>query len=315
MTVPPSTFPPRALPRAARTGMKQLGRALQQGLAEGVASIATALGTGPGSLDRGLGEAVAAPTWLPLPLAARHLLWALESFKTDSKTLEDCIPVCEQCALKFAPACHCFKILQAEYLAMLGHSPEAQSVAGDIFTNGSTNVDALYVRGLCLYYEGRIEKMVQFFVQALRMAPDHEKACVACRNAKTLKAKRDGNKPLKEGNCKLAKEQSIKVLGIDPNTIKTNAKFFSGTVHSKLREPYDAIEDCTDAGKLGGMCVKAFWRRAQCYMDTEDMIKGLKKQEAYENVYWAEKTHEQEQLKKFTAGTEEGSLTSSSPEP
>jgi hypothetical protein len=45
----------------------------------------------------------------------------------------------------------------------------------------STNADALYVRGLCLYYEDCIEKAVQFFVQALRMAPDHEKACVACR--------------------------------------------------------------------------------------------------------------------------------------
>lgn len=45
----------------------------------------------------------------------------------------------------------------------------------------STNADALYVRGLCLYYEDCIEKAVQFFVQALRMAPDHEKACIACR--------------------------------------------------------------------------------------------------------------------------------------
>lgn len=45
----------------------------------------------------------------------------------------------------------------------------------------STNADALYVRGLCLYYEDCIEKAVQFFVQALRMAPDHEKACLACR--------------------------------------------------------------------------------------------------------------------------------------
>lgn len=45
----------------------------------------------------------------------------------------------------------------------------------------STNADALYVRGLCLYYEDCIEKAVQFFVQALRMAPDHDKARLACR--------------------------------------------------------------------------------------------------------------------------------------
>lgn len=45
----------------------------------------------------------------------------------------------------------------------------------------STNADALYVRGLCLYYEDCIDKAVQFFVQALKMAPDHEKARLACR--------------------------------------------------------------------------------------------------------------------------------------
>ena len=112
---------------------------------------------------------------------------------------------CMDRALEFAPACHRFKILKAECLAMLGRYPEAQFVASDILRMDSTNADALYVRGLCLYYEDCIEKAVQFFVQALRMAPDHEKACVACRNAKALKAKKeDGNKAFKEGNYKLA---------------------------------------------------------------------------------------------------------------
>ncbi|KAM7332755.1 hypothetical protein ACRRTK_009463 [Alexandromys fortis] len=90
---------------------------------------------------------------------------------------------------------------------MLGPYPEAQFVAIDILRMDSTNADALYVRGLCLYYEDCIEKAVPFFVRALRMAPDHEKACIACRNAKALKAKKeDGNKAFKEGNYKLAYE-------------------------------------------------------------------------------------------------------------
>ncbi|PNI33956.1 DNAJC7 isoform 6, partial [Pan troglodytes] len=132
---------------------------------------------------------------------------------------------CMDRALEFAPACHRFKILKAECLAMLGRYPEAQSVASDILRMDSTNADALYVRGLCLYYEDCIEKAVQFFVQALRMAPDHEKACIACRNAKALKAKKeDGNKAFKEGNYKLAYELYTEALGIDPNNIKTNAK-------------------------------------------------------------------------------------------
>lgn len=36
---------------------------------------------------------------------------------------------CMDRALEFAPACHRFKILKAECLAMLGRYPEAQSVA------------------------------------------------------------------------------------------------------------------------------------------------------------------------------------------
>uniref|UniRef100_A0AC11EJ48 DnaJ heat shock protein family (Hsp40) member C7 n=1 Tax=Ovis aries TaxID=9940 RepID=A0AC11EJ48_SHEEP len=146
---------------------------------------------------------------------------------------------CMDRALEYAPACHRFKILKAECLAMLGRYPEAQSVASDILRMDSTNADALYVRGLCLYYEDCIEKAVQFFVQALRMAPDHEKACVACRNAKALKAKKeDGNKAFKEGNYKLAYELYTEALGIDPNNIKTNAKLYCnrGTVNSKYEE-------------------------------------------------------------------------------
>lgn len=56
----------------------------------------------------------------------------------------------------------------------------------DILRMDSTNADALYVRGLCLYYEDCIDKAVQFFVQALRMAPDHDKARLACRVSHSL---------------------------------------------------------------------------------------------------------------------------------
>ncbi|XP_063485106.1 dnaJ homolog subfamily C member 7 isoform X5 [Symphalangus syndactylus] len=197
---------------------------------------------------------------------------------------------CMDRALEFAPACHRFKILKAECLAMLGRYPEAQSVASDILRMDSTNADALYVRGLCLYYEDCIEKAVQFFVQALRMAPDHEKACIACRNAKALKAKKeDGNKAFKEGNYKLAYELYTEALGIDPNNIKTNAKLYCnrGTVNSKLRKLDDAIEDCTNAVKLDDTYIKAYLRRAQCYMDTEQYEEAVRD---YEKVYQTEKT-------------------------
>ncbi|KAM6042586.1 dnaJ homolog subfamily C member 7 [Theristicus caerulescens] len=205
---------------------------------------------------------------------------------------------CMDRALEFAPACHRFKILKAECLALLGRYPEAQSVASDILRMDSTNADALYVRGLCLYYADCIEKAVQFFVQALRMAPDHEKACLACRNAKALKAKKeDGNKAFKEGNYKLAYELYTEALGIDPNNIKTNAKLYCnrGTVNSKLRKLEEAIDDCTNAVKLDDTYIKAYLRRAQCYMDTEQYEDAVRD---YEKVYQTEKTKEHKQLLK-----------------
>ncbi|XP_028674549.1 dnaJ homolog subfamily C member 7 [Erpetoichthys calabaricus] len=199
---------------------------------------------------------------------------------------------CMDRILEFAPSCHRFKILKAECLALLGRYPEAQSVASDILRMDSTNADALYVRGLCLYYEDCIDKAVQFFVQALRMAPDHEKARLACRNAKALKAKKEeGNQAFKEGNYEAAYTLYTEALTIDPNNIKTNAKLYCnrGTVGAKLKKLDQAIEDCSSAIKLDDTYIKAYLRRAQCYMDTEQYEEAVRD---YEKVYQTEKTKE-----------------------
>ncbi|XP_061604836.1 dnaJ homolog subfamily C member 7 [Phyllopteryx taeniolatus] len=205
---------------------------------------------------------------------------------------------CMDRALQSASACHRFKILKAECLALLGRYPEAQSVASDILRMDSTNADALYVRGLCLYYEDCIDKAVQFFVQALRMAPDHEKARLACRNAKALKAKKEeGNKAFKEGSFDAAYILYSEALTIDPNNIKTNAKLYCNraTVGAKLKKVEQAIEDCTKAVKLDETYIKAYLRRAQCYMDTEQYEEAV---HDYDKVYQTEKTKEHKQLLK-----------------
>uniref|UniRef100_A0A3Q3B3Z7 DnaJ homolog subfamily C member 7 n=1 Tax=Kryptolebias marmoratus TaxID=37003 RepID=A0A3Q3B3Z7_KRYMA len=173
---------------------------------------------------------------------------------------------CMDRALAMAPACHRFKILKAECLTLLGRYPEAQSVASDILRMDSTNADALYVRGLCLYYEDCIEKAVQFFVQALKMAPDHEKARLACRNAKALKSKKEeGNQAFKNNNYESAYLLYTDALAIDPNNIKTNAKLYCNraTAGTKLKKLNQAIEDCTSAIKLDDSYIKAYLRRAQ----------------------------------------------------
>ncbi|XP_017292912.1 dnaJ homolog subfamily C member 7-like [Kryptolebias marmoratus] len=205
---------------------------------------------------------------------------------------------CMDRALAMAPACHRFKILKAECLTLLGRYPEAQSVASDILRMDSTNADALYVRGLCLYYEDCIEKAVQFFVQALKMAPDHEKARLACRNAKALKSKKEeGNQAFKNNNYESAYLLYTDALAIDPNNIKTNAKLYCNraTAGTKLKKLNQAIEDCTSAIKLDDSYIKAYLRRAQCYMNTEQYEEAVRD---YEKVYQTEKTSEHKHLLK-----------------
>uniref|UniRef100_A0A673NA09 DnaJ homolog subfamily C member 7 n=1 Tax=Sinocyclocheilus rhinocerous TaxID=307959 RepID=A0A673NA09_9TELE len=221
-----------------------------------------------------------------------------QEWSTDTGFLTADVVFCMDRALEPASACHRFKVLKAECLALLGRYPEAQSVASDILRMDSTNGDALYVRGLCLYYEDCIDKAVQFFIQALRMAPDHEKARLACRNAKALKAKKEeGNKAFKEGSFEEAYVLYSEALTIDPNNIKTNAKLYCNraTVGSKLNKLEQAIEDCTKAIKLDETYIKAYLRRAQCYMDTEQYEEAVRD---YEKVYQTEKTKEHKNLLK-----------------
>lgn len=46
----------------------------------------------------------------------------------------------------------------------------------DLIRADGTNADAIYVRGLSLYYLDNIEKACAHFQQVLRFAPDHVKA-------------------------------------------------------------------------------------------------------------------------------------------
>uniref|UniRef100_A0A8C1HFQ4 DnaJ (Hsp40) homolog, subfamily C, member 7 n=1 Tax=Cyprinus carpio carpio TaxID=630221 RepID=A0A8C1HFQ4_CYPCA len=194
---------------------------------------------------------------------------------------------CMDRALQSASACHRFKVLKAECLALLGRYPEAQSVASDILRMDSTNGDALYVRGLCLYYEDCIDKAVQFFVQALRMAPDHEKARLACRHWRAPQGQTVVPLPaLKLGHVCLCHFGHCLAPTHD---VSLSSLFL------QLNKLDQAIEDCTKAIKLDETYIKAYMRRAQCYMDTEQYEEAVRD---YEKVYQTEKTKEHKSLLK-----------------
>ena len=53
---------------------------------------------------------------------------------------------------------------------------EASELATDLLRMDQRCADAIYVRGLCLYYDDNVEKAFTHFQQVLKLAPDHAKA-------------------------------------------------------------------------------------------------------------------------------------------
>ena len=68
-------------------------------------------------------------------------------------------------ALEHSTRCSKYKLFKAESLAMLGRFQEAQELANDVLQGDTMNCDALFVRGLCLYYADNLEKAYQHFQQ------------------------------------------------------------------------------------------------------------------------------------------------------
>lgn len=58
----------------------------------------------------------------------------------------------------------------------------------------ASSADAVYVRGLCLYYKDNLDKGLTHFQQVLTLDPDHSKAKVMRIKAKSLKEKKENGK-------------------------------------------------------------------------------------------------------------------------
>ncbi|GFO13168.1 Dnaj homolog subfamily c member 7-like, partial [Plakobranchus ocellatus] len=189
-----------------------------------------------------------------------------------------------------------FKVQKAEALALMGRYQEAQELANDILQREGMNADALYVKGMCLYYQDNTEKAFQHFQGVLKRAPDHHKAKDIYRRAKALAAKKEeGNTAFREGKYQNAYSLYSEALSIDPNNKSTNSKLFCNraTVCSKLGKLEEAIQDCSRALELDDTYLKAYMRRAKCYTDTELYDEAVRD---YEKIYKMSKTIENKQL-------------------
>jgi len=191
-----------------------------------------------------------------------------------------------------------YSILKAECLVYLGRYQEAQEIANDIVMKEQTNADALFVRGMCLYYQDNAEKAFPHFQRVLQFSPDHYKAKSFFKKAKSLqKSKIAGNDAFKAGKYQEAYDLYTESLAIDPDNKHINAALYfnRATTCSKLNKLDDCIRDCTKAIELDNGYIKAYARRAKSYMDKEDYESAVID---YEKVYKLDKTKEHSQLLK-----------------
>jgi DnaJ family protein C protein 7 len=204
---------------------------------------------------------------------------AKANHKKDFRKVVYCMDRC----LDEAPTCTRYKITKAEYLAFLGRYQEAQEIANNALHLDKTNADAIYVRGMCLYYEDNLDSAFNHFQQVLRLAPDHKKAMDVYKKAKELKkTKENGNEAYKTCRFQEAFALYTEALAVDPLNKKANAKLYfnRATVQHRLAKTKEAVEDCTAALELDDTYLKALLRRASCYMDLgeyEDAVKDYEK--------------------------------------
>ncbi|CAH1183620.1 unnamed protein product [Phaedon cochleariae] len=212
--------------------------------------------------------------------------------KRDFRKVVYCMDRC----LDEAPTCHRYKLTKAECLAFLGRYQEAQEISNGILHLNKGNADAIYVRGMCLFYDDNLDSAFQHFQQVLRLAPDHSKAMNIYKRAKMLKKKKEeGNEAYKACRFQEAHKLYTEALEIDPLNKKTNAKLYfnRATVLSRLTKTREAIADCTAALNLDDTYLKALLRRAKCYMDSNEFEEAVKD---YEKICKMDKSRENKKL-------------------
>lgn len=196
--------------------------------------------------------------------------YALKDFRKVVYCMDRCCDV--------ATSCPKFKLMKAECLAFLGRYQEAQEIANNILHLDKQNLDAIYIRAMCLYYQGNIEKAFAHFQQVLRLAPDHTKAMEIYKRAKNLKKKKEeGNTAYKNNQFHMAYALYTEALTIDPQNVVVNAKlhFNKATAAAKCGLLQETVTECTEALKLDETYLKALLRRAATYMTLTEYEKAV----------------------------------------
>lgn len=218
------------------------------------------------------------------------------AFKAYDKKEYGKVVFCMKRILEVCPACMTYQVLKAEALCLMRKYSESITDVQNILRSDPLNSDALYVKGLCLYYQDIVDKAYQHFNAVLRNDPDHTKAMLALKKAKRLQSKKqEGNESFSKGQYHKAYDIYTEALQIDPVNKATNAKLYynRALVGSKLKKTEEAIDDCNQAIELDHAYLKAYITRARCYMESEKYEEAVRD---YEKVFKMNRCREYRRL-------------------
>ncbi|XP_028402909.1 dnaJ homolog subfamily C member 7-like [Dendronephthya gigantea] len=127
-----------------------------------------------------------------------------------------------------------------------------------------------YVRGLVLYYQGRVQAaFIAIVVNALRYNPNHEGSRAIAPRLMTLKWLLDGARRAFENGIPLVAHRLYsEALDVDPmnQAVCANLYYKRGFIMCMLKMVPQAIMDFTEAIEQNGSHLKAHLLRAKCYL-------------------------------------------------
>ena len=170
-------------------------------------------------------------------------------------------------------------------LVYLDRFEEAMVEVNKVMKNDDKNVEAVYVRGLCFYYQDITDKALEHFKTVLKLDPDHEPARETMKQArKIMNLKESGNKNFKSGNFEEALEHYSLALKVDSLHRRLNSKLYfnRATVHARLDNLQSCLADCSLALENDPNYLKPLLRRAKTYMGLQDYENAVND---YEKAY------------------------------
>jgi len=175
-------------------------------------------------------------------------------------------------ALKYSPDADSIKLLKAKALLGLKKPQDVVNLVTEIMRNDPNNSEALYVRGVALFYTGNAQAAIKHFRQALQGDPDNPKYRNHMKKAQQLETrKKDGNDAFSAGKNQEAYDIYTECLSIDVDNVSTNATLYCNRAAAamKLKKYQEAVDDCNKALEMDSQYVKAYARRAACYTQLE----------------------------------------------